>query len=182
MSKGSRPPAKKASPAREPQSAADAAVVSGPIKKNPVESVITTLPIIMLLGGLAFYYFNERRQVDGQILIDQIEQIDGAFSGISAQSEKPEAQRILWIKTPSRLRGGRVSYKQAQQLDVLTDGDPITVWAAPKVQGSKTLWVVKLSSDGKVLIEQEVDSANADTQTNTRVTTSANKPATLMQQ
>ena len=150
---------KKTNKTREAQDAVVAA--RGPVKKNPVESVITTLPIIMLLGGLAFYYFNERRQVDGKILVDQMQQINGKFSGISAQSDKPESQRILWIKTPQRLRGGRVDYRQAQQLEGLADGDPITVWAAPRVQGSKTLWVVKASSEGELLIEAEVDAATA---------------------
>ena len=115
----------------------------------------------MLLGGLAFYYFNERRQVGGKILIDQMQQIDGKFSGISVQSDKPDSQRILWIKTPRRLRGGRVDYRQAQQLERLADGDPITVWAAPRVQGSKILWVVKASSEGKLLIETEEGAAPA---------------------
>ena len=156
MSKGSGSPKKRAINIPEPQNDADAA--SGLVKKNPIESVITTLPVIMLLGGLAFYYFNERRQVGGQILLDQIEQIDGKFSGISAQGNKPESQRILWIKTPARLRGGRVDYRQAKQLDVLADGDPISVWAAPRVRGSKTLWVVKASSYGKPLIEGVVES------------------------
>jgi len=131
----------------------DGAAVPGPIKKNPIESVITTLPIIMLLGGLAFYFLNERRQLHGEILLEQIEEISGRFSGISQQSDKPGAQRILWIKTPSRLRGGRVDYQQAQLLEELGEGDPLTVWAAPKVHGSKTLWVVKASTGGRPLIE-----------------------------
>ena len=136
-------------------SAANASVkpaFSARAKKNPIESVITTLPIIMLLGGLAFYYFNERRQVDGQILMQYVEEIEGEYAGISQQSDKPDAQRILWIKTPSRLRGGRIDYLQAQKLGALTDGDPLTVRAAPKVQGSKTLWVVEASSRGQPLI------------------------------
>ena len=159
MSKHSGSSEKKAIKVPEPQNAVVAA--RGPVKKNPVESVITTLPIIMLLGGLAFYYFNERRQVGGKILVNQMQRINGEFSGISAQSDKPESQRILWIKTPQRLRGGRVDYQQAQQLKGLADGDPITVWAAPTVKGSKTLWVVKASSEGKLLIEAEIDAASA---------------------
>jgi hypothetical protein len=122
-------------------------------KKHPIETLVTTLPLVMLLAGLAFYFLNERRQVDGQILFDQIQQFDGEYSGISQQSDKPDAQRIVWIQTPARLRGGRVDYQQAQQLKTLSNGDPISVWAAPKIAGSNTLWVVKVSSDGEPLFD-----------------------------
>jgi len=130
----------------------------GAVKKNPIESVVTTLPVIMLLGGLAFYFLNERRQVGGQILHDQIAEIDGEFSGISQQSDKPDAQRLLWIKTPSRLRGARVNHQQAQQLGVVSAGDPLVVWMAPKVKGSKILWLVKACSDGQLIVPPELTS------------------------
>lgn len=146
--------AKKTSAASADLDSAGAGMVAAmESKKHPIETLVTTLPLVMLLAGLAFYFLNERRQVDGQIQYDQVQRFDGEYSGISQQSDKPDAQRIVWIQTPARLRGGRVDYQQAQQLKTLSSGDPISVWAAPKIAGSNTLWVVKVSSNGKPLFD-----------------------------
>lgn len=125
-----------------------------PVKKNPIHSVITALPVIMLVAGLWFYYSGEKKQRGGEPVLSEMMVVDGVFSGISEQNAKPAAQRILWIQTPDRLRGGRLDLAQYKQLQSLEKNQSLKSWMAPRVQGSTTLWVLKVVTDGKVIFDQ----------------------------
>ncbi|OED39227.1 hypothetical protein AB833_17015 [Chromatiales bacterium (ex Bugula neritina AB1)] len=123
-------------------------------KKNPIHSLVTTLPVIMLLAGLGFYFINERKQVEGELLFSQTVEFSGSYSGLSKQSDSVNAQRLLWVETGGRLRGTRINYTQFRKLSNIADKALVTVWAAPRVEGSATLWVVKLVSGSKVLLDE----------------------------
>lgn len=123
-------------------------------RKNPIHSLITTLPVIMLLFGLTIYYIKEGKQRSGPLLFTQMEQLSGGFSGISQQGDKVESQRILWVETSDRLRGIRIDQQQYKKLQELDTNVPLELWAVPRVEGSATLWLVKIAVSGTVLIDR----------------------------
>lgn len=129
------------------------APISSP-KKNPIHSIVTTLPVIMLMVGLWFYYSGEKKQRGGEPVMAELVSVTGVFSGTSEQNTNPGAQRILWIKTVDRLRGGRLDLNQYKLLQSLKKDQMLEVWMAPRVRGSNTLWVLKVMSDEQTIIDQ----------------------------
>lgn len=129
-----------------------------PAKKNPIHSLVTTLPVIMLLAGLWVYYSGESKQRGGEPVLAEMVAVSGLFSGTSEQNSSPGAQRILWVKTPDRLRGGRLDLAQFKVLQQLQKNQLLEVWMAPRVQGSNTYWVLKVVSDGQTLLDQLLQS------------------------
>ena len=123
------------------------------VKKNPIHSMITTLPVIMLIIGLWFYFSGEKQQRTGEPILSEMIEVSGGFSGMSEQSKKPNAQRIIWIETPERLRGGRLDLQQYSLLQGLKKDQPVRLWLAPRVEGSNLLWVVKAQADGQVYFD-----------------------------
>lgn len=123
------------------------------VKKNPIHSVITTLPVIMLICGLWFYFSGEKQQRNGEPILSEMIEVSGGFSGMSEQSKKPNAQRIIWIKTPERLRGGRLDLQQYGALQGLKKDQAVRLWLAPRVEGSNLLWVVKAQADEQVYFD-----------------------------
>ena len=137
-------------------------------KKNPIHSLVTTLPVIMLLAGLGIYFSNERKQFAGEPILSEAVQYSGRFSGISKQNDKINAQRILWVQSAERLRGARIDYAQYNRLSVLDDQAQVNLWAAPRVAGSATLWVVRLTVDGSVVLGGATQLPPADKATTDR--------------
>lgn len=126
---------------------------AAPVKKNPIHSLVTTLPVIMLLVGLWFYYSGEKKQRGGEPVMTELITVSGIYTGSSEQNSNPGAQRLLWIKTADRLRGGRLDLAQFKALEVLEKESDIRVWLAPRIAGSATLWVLKVVADEKVIID-----------------------------
>lgn len=131
----------------------DPAQASG-AKKNPIHSLVTTLPVIMLLAGLWFYYSSESKQRGGEPVLAEMVTVTGFFSGTSEQNTNPGAQRLLWIKTPDRLRGGRLELVQYKLLQKLHKDQSVHVWMAPRIRGSNTLWVLKVVADEQLIIDE----------------------------
>lgn len=127
---------------------------TAPLKKNPIHSLITTLPVIMLLAGLGFYYAGEKKQRSGEFVLTEMRQVSGVLSGLSEQGQSANSRRIVWIKTPERLRGGRLDLQQFKSMQQLATGQPVDVWLAPRVPGSSTFWVVRVVASGDVVIDQ----------------------------
>ena len=136
------------------------------MRKNPIESVLTALPVIMLVGGLIFYYSSEKKQRNGALMMEQSIQISGGYNGISEQGAKVDSQRILWVQTADRLRGGRITQLQALQLasSDLKKGQQLMVSMAPRVAGSNTRWVYRAeriatgeSAEPELLLELSED-------------------------
>ena len=123
------------------------------VRKNPIHSVLTALPVIMLVCGLWFYFAGEKKQRTGEPVLSEMIIVSGEFSGMSEQSKKPNAQRIVWVKTPERLRGGRVDQHQYGLLRDLQKDQQVQLWLAPRVAGSSLLWVIKAQAGGRVLFD-----------------------------
>jgi hypothetical protein len=110
----------------------------------------------MLLAGLGYYYHSENRQQTGALILDQSVSIEGRYQGTSAQSSRRNAQRILWLRSLSGLRGYRVSADQLPALEQLEEDTVINIVAAPRVADSKVLWVYRLSTAQGELLSPSV--------------------------
>lgn len=117
-----------------------------------MHSVLTTLPAIMLLAGIGYYFFAENRQQSGALIMAQSVETQGLYRGISAQSKRKNAQRILWLQTAAGSRGYRITAEQARVADVLNADDPISLAAAPRVADSKVLWIYRLARGQQQLL------------------------------
>lgn len=124
-----------------------------PVRKNPIQSIITSLPVIMLLAGLYLFYRHEGAETGGEPLFAQTEEIRGEFEGLSSVASGGEGRHYLWVITDERRRGPRITADEARRLAILEQGDRVTVFMAPHVKGSRTLWAWKVVRGGETLID-----------------------------
>ena len=117
--------------------------------RNPVQSLITALPVLMLVAGLYFYYSGESQQAEGLPIAAASVTLAGDFTGTSATS----GRHYLWLQQDDEKRGLRVTSEQAVLLESLERGIPLLVKAAPHIQGSRTYWVWHIEQSGSVLID-----------------------------
>jgi len=124
-------------------------------RKNAIHSILTALPILMLVAGLYFYYRNESAQAESAPIRAESVTLTGSFNGMSKVESGGAGQRFLWIDTDSRMRGARLKPSQFEALRSLQQGDAITVDIAPSVAGSTTFWLWRLEYGGVLLIDDE---------------------------
>ncbi len=119
------------------------------MSSDRIYSILTAFPAMMLIVGLIYYYKAEEDQATGELIVEQSEKIHGSFKGFSGVSPNSR-QFYLWINTATRVRGFRILPGQLQALSSsFTVGQELVVWAAPRVEGSKTLWVENVFVTGK---------------------------------
>ncbi len=126
-----------------------------PKQRNPIHSILTALPVIMLVVGLYFYYQAESDQTTGAPIRAQSIQIQGVFTGLSVVKSGSQGQHFLWLEEHGKPRGVRVQPAQSAALEALTRGMPLMVNAAPTVPGSGTLWAWYVEQSGRVLLNAE---------------------------
>ena len=117
--------------------------------RNPVQSLITALPVLMLVAGLYLYYSGESQQAKGLPIAAESVTLAGNFAGMSATS----GRHYLWVQQTDEKRALRVTSEQASLLESLERGIPLLVKAAPHVQGSRTYWAWRVEQSGLVLID-----------------------------
>ncbi len=124
-------------------------------RKNPIQSILTALPIIMLVAGLYLYYHADSAQSHGAPIRLESVQLDGVFTGLSVVQTGPEGRHYLWVTHNDESRGVRIQPAQALLLDALERDADIVLQAAPTVAGSRTVWLWYLAQHGNVLIDNE---------------------------
>jgi len=107
-------------------------------KKDPIYSVITALPVIMLLIGLAFWYYQE----NGSPLIEEAVELVGEFSGVSTTQAAGGTQHFVRLLRNDQPKLIRITKEQLTEYQQYKVGVSITITAAPTVSGSSSLWVV----------------------------------------
>lgn len=121
--------------------------------KSRIHSVLTALPVLMLMIALWFYYSGEKAQTSGALILQEAQVLEGLFEGLSVVKGAGEGKHYLWLQAPERKRGARIRPEHTPALAELNKGDAVSVSMAPTVSGSKTLWVYKVSSNGKLLLD-----------------------------
>ncbi|NND89371.1 MAG: hypothetical protein HKN42_00805 [Granulosicoccus sp.] len=124
-----------------------------PRNRNPIHSILTALPVIMLVTGLYFYYQGESVQSDSMPIREESMEVSGTFTGLSVISSGSQGRHYLWFEQDGKARGVRVQPGQAETLQSLRRGGSITLGIAPSVPGSSTYWVWYVQQDGKVYLD-----------------------------
>ncbi len=116
------------------------------VKKTRSQALITSLPVLMLIVGLAFHWWGESRQKQGVPIESEHQWLQGAFDRFTPRDDKASGKHYLWLTTEERTRPLRISYEQKKSLlnANYEKGDAIDVKAAPTVEGSSTLWVMEV--------------------------------------
>lgn len=124
-----------------------------PKEKNAIHSVLTALPVIMLVVGLYFYYQGESAQSEGTPILTESQQISGIFTGFSEVKSGSKGRHYLWIDHDGNTRGLRVQPEQLLQLQQLKKGEDTQLQIAPTVAGSRTLWAWKVQQGDTVFLD-----------------------------
>ena len=124
----------------------------GPSGKNPIHSILTALPVIMLVAGLYFYYKAENAQSEGVPIRAESASVEGRFNGFSVVKSGISDQHFLWLETGERVRGIRLEQGLVHELSMLTKGDQLQLDIAPTVTGSRTQWLFRLVRGGELLL------------------------------
>ena len=129
-----------------------------PQERNPIHSILTALPVIMLVVGLYFYYQGESEQSDSPPIRAESVDAEGVFTGLSVvRSGSSGGRHYLWFEKDGKSRGVRIQEAQAQVLQSLSRDEPLTVRMAPSVSGSKTFWVWYVEQNGTVYLDTSAE-------------------------
>ena len=125
--------------------------------KSRIHSVLTALPVLMLVAGLYVYYRAEQAQVQGDLLLAEQVILTGEYQGLSEVKSLSESRYFFWLSLDAHSRGARIETAQWVALKMLSPalekGEVVQMTAAPRVSGSKTVWVVAIERDGQPLPE-----------------------------
>ena len=123
-----------------------------PRERNAIHSVLTALPVIMLVVGLYFYYAAESEQTHGQPILAESSEAVGLFTGLSVVKSGSQGRHYLWFEQDGKSRGVRVQPAQATVLQSLKRKVPVTLKIAPTVAGSSTQWAWYVEQDEQVFL------------------------------
>lgn len=124
-----------------------------PRDRNPIHSILTALPILMLIVGLYIYYRGESEQSHSAPIRVESVNAEGVFTGLSVVNSGSQGRHYLWFEQDGKARGVRVQPLQAQQLGALVRGESIQVRMAPSVSGSKTYWAWYVEQADEVFLD-----------------------------
>ncbi len=123
--------------------------------KSRIHSVLTALPVLMLMIGLGYYFHNERKERDGSPILTESRQVEARVDGLSVikalQANKP-GKHYLWFLVDGQRRGARISEQASQLLESLQKDDEVVIALAPRVAGSKKMWAYQVSHNGVELL------------------------------
>ncbi|MGQ7847877.1 hypothetical protein ACUNV4_25510 [Granulosicoccus sp. 3-233] len=112
-----------------------------PRARNPIHSILTALPVIMLVVGLYLYYQGESEQSDSAPIRAESVNAEGIFTGLSViKSGSSGGRHYLWFDQNGKSRGVRIQPAEAAILQSLSRGEPLRISMAPSVAGSRTFW------------------------------------------
>lgn len=117
--------------------------------RNPVQAIITALPLIMLAVGLYVYYRGESQQTHSAPIRAESVQMNGIFTGLSTTS----GRHYLWIERDGVAKGLRIKEAQVALVEDLVRNAPIQLQVAPSVLGSTTYWAWRVEQSGQLFLD-----------------------------
>ncbi|MFK7893503.1 MAG: hypothetical protein AB8B63_21990 [Granulosicoccus sp.] len=124
-----------------------------PVERNAIHSVLTALPVIMLVAGLYFYYKAETEQIQSAPIQAESHSVSGIFKGLSVVKSGNAGRHYLWFDEAGTSRGVRVRPEQAESLQRLIRGEPVSLKIAPTVHESKIYWAWYVEQAGTVYLD-----------------------------
>lgn len=124
-----------------------------PKERNPIQSILTALPVLMLIAGLYIYFKGESEQSHSAPIRVESVDAEGVFTGLSVVKSGSQGRHYLWFEQDGKARGARVQPLQAEALGALTRGESIQVRMAPSVSGSKTYWAWYVEQADNVFLD-----------------------------
>ena len=124
-----------------------------PKEKNPIHSILTALPVIMLVVGLYFYYKGESEQNLGAPIQSESQEIEGVFTGLSVVKSGSQGRHYLWIEEDGSTRGVRIRPDQVLLMEELERGVETQLSVAPTVSGSGTYWAWRITQADTVFLD-----------------------------
>ncbi len=129
-----------------------AAGSSASARRHPLYTVMSALPLAMLVVGIAIYYFGESQQSAAEPIVAEARELRGLAAGTSVLGAGEAAQHFFWLDTDRGQRSVRITPEQHALLAGFEKGGRVVVSAAPTISGSKKLWLLSLEDDaGEVL-------------------------------
>lgn len=129
-----------------------------PVQRNPIQSILSALPIIMLIAGLYIYYQGESEQSHSAPIRAESVEAQGVFTGLSVvKSGFSGGRHYLWFEQDGKSRGVRIQAAQAHVLEALTRDAPLSIRMAPSVTGSNTLWAWYVEQSGIVYLDASAE-------------------------
>ncbi len=120
-----------------------------PGSKSRIHSVITALPLLMVLAGFYIYFKGENEQSSGTPIVSELVDRQGEYAGVSSSGSN---KHFMWLRDGEKNLGVRITVVQSEQLKSIEKGVMLEVKAAPTVIGSNTLWAYSVKdADGWVL-------------------------------
>ncbi len=127
--------------------------------KSRIHSVLTALPVLMLVAGLYVYHRAEKAQVEGELVLEEQVILTGSYQGMSEVKSLSESRYFFWLNIDNKPRGARIETSQWIALKglspALKKGELLQMSAAPRVAGSTTVWVFAIERSGELLPEAE---------------------------
>ncbi len=131
-----------------------------PGKRNPIHSILTALPVLMLLAGLYYFYSGESAQTEAAPILAESVAVQGSFSGLSEIKSGSNGQHFLWLANATRKRGIRIQLSEVAIFADMERGLPMQIDMAPTVSGSSTYWAWRVTVNGELVLERETRENN----------------------
>ena len=126
-------------------------------KKNKIHSILTALPLLMVIIGVTYYTLGEKRQAESELVMTESSQHDVVVDGLSVLKSVTGkgGKYYFWFLLDGDKRGARVSEADSEYLEHLTTGQQVVVSLAPTVPGSHIKWLYQVHHEGVDLLPQK---------------------------
>lgn len=114
------------------------------MRQDRYYALLSSLPAMMLLAGLTFYFSRQSAELDGELVLEEMVELSGVYEGVSAASPGSSDSFLIWIDTGQRKRGIKVLAAEVDSFREMSKGETLQIQAAPRVAGSRSLWLYRL--------------------------------------
>lgn len=100
----------------------------------------------MLLVGLYVYYKNERIEARATPIEAEAVQLRGSFNRMSSVGDEEVPEFIVELTVDGMNWNVHAGAQHVDSFEELVEGDVVMLRVAPKISGSKSLWVLSVEN------------------------------------